>query len=167
MTPPDIKTCQNLSVEQRSQAYTRLAGEPRFAANLVDQLASDPQSEIIASWFLKHHLENGAILDPVQVDSVFAAAGGLKHWEAILHVLQCFPYMTITESVRDTVERFLRASLEHENKFVRAWAYGGFNQLADAFPQYGAEARRLLDYALRNEAPSVKARIRKIDRGQH
>jgi len=57
------------------------------------------------------------------------------------------------------VEIFLRVCLLDNNKFVRAWAYKGFYELAVQYPK---ETRQFFEMAMRDEAPSVKSRIRNI-----
>ncbi len=56
----------------------------------------------------------------------------------------------------------MRKCLEDDNKFVRAWAYNGFYELAKQYPEYRTEAGQLFEMALRDEAASVKARVRNV-----
>ena len=84
------------------------------------------------------------------------------HWECKLHVLQCLPYLEIPESESASLERFLDACLESDNKFVRAWAYNGFSELSLRFPRYRERVDGLLARAATSEAASVRARIRNI-----
>jgi hypothetical protein len=72
--------------------------------------------------------------------------------------------MPIGDADRIEVETFLRQTLNDSNKFVRAWSYNGFYQLARHFPQYREEAEAIFEMALRDEAASVKARVRNIIR---
>ena len=57
---------------------------------------------------------------------------------------------------------FLRNCLVDNNKFVRAWAYNGFYELAVQYPEYEKETKQFFEMAMRDEAPSVKSRIRNI-----
>jgi hypothetical protein len=57
---------------------------------------------------------------------------------------------------------FLRTCLADENKFVRAWAYNGFYLLSQQYPEYQQETEQFFAMAMRDEAASVKARIRNI-----
>lgn len=57
---------------------------------------------------------------------------------------------------------FLRNCLISDNKFVRAWAYNGFYELALQYPAYKTEVKKFLDMAMKDEAASVKARVRNI-----
>jgi len=68
----------------------------------------------------------------------------------------------IQKQDKKSVENFLRKTLYNSNKFVRAWTYNGFYLLAKQHPEYHDETEALLESAIKNEAPSVKARIRNI-----
>jgi len=49
-----------------------------------------------------------------------------------------------------------------ENKFVRSWAYNGFYGLSRQYPEYIQETKQFFEVAMKDEAPSVKARIRNV-----
>ncbi len=70
--------------------------------------------------------------------------------------------MEITNTEKKELEFFLRKCLTDENKFVRAWAYNGFYELSMPHSDYIAQTKQFLEMAMRDEAPSVKARIRNI-----
>jgi len=75
---------------------------------------------------------------------------------------KCLAYLDIPENESAGVERFLEACLENDNKFVRAWAYNGFNELSLRFPRYRERVDGMLARAGVSEAASVRARIRNI-----
>lgn len=143
--------------------YRRFAGDPAFASMLVG-LLHQRELERGATWLLKRHLETGSALSADDVSQLCGALPGIEDWEAKLHVLQSLTYFEIDRATKTTVEAFVRECLDADNKFVRAWAYSGFYELAEQFAEYRDEAARLLDTAMSNEAPSVKARIRNIKR---
>jgi hypothetical protein len=70
--------------------------------------------------------------------------------------------MTLEPECRSELERFVRIKLSDPNKFVRAWAYKGFYELAKAFPEYQTEASQFFEMAMRDEPASVKTRVGKI-----
>ena len=78
------------------------------------------------------------------------------------HILQCLPYLAIPKKDKDKVQRFLRKCLVEDNKFLRAWAYNGFYELAVQYPEHVEETKQFFEMAMRDEAPSVKARIRNM-----
>ena len=52
--------------------------------------------------------------------------------------------------------------IKHENKFVRAWSYNALFDISKRYNHNQSETMNLLLEAEKNEAPSVKARIRNI-----
>lgn len=114
------------------------------------------------TWLLKAWLEAGNELEHTQIARVYASLDRLTHWEAKLHVLQSMPFMAIADADRDNVYKFLMCALSEPNKFVRAWAYNGLYELSRQHAGYRCEATQYFEMALRDEAPSVKARIRNL-----
>ena len=86
----------------------------------------------------------------------------LEHWETKLHILQSIPFMPIEITERKKVDAFLRETLTDPNKFVRAWSYNGFYELAMQHSEYLNETKQFFEMAMRDEAASIKARIRNI-----
>jgi len=115
-----------------------------------------------ASWLLKRYFEDGRTVDSEQASNILSQLNDLKTWEAKLHILQCLSEIPIAGDRKGDVERFLRTSLSSENKFVRAWTYNGFYILCNQYPEYKQETKEFFDMAMRDEAPSVRARIRNI-----
>lgn len=62
------------------------------------------------------------------------------------------------------VEQYLRAALIDDSKLARAWAYHGFYWLAEQYPQYTADVEHFFTLAFNDEAPSVKARVRQLQK---
>ena len=149
------------SASDIKEIYQRHCGTDSFTASLIKSLAPG-DLQIGASWLLKHYLENNNTLDSDQLSAIYQSLSALGHWQARLHILQCIPMMPIGKPETKTVEGFLRSCLADSNKFIRAWAYNGFFELAMQYPEYRPETRQFFDMALRDEAPSVKARIRNI-----
>ncbi|MDJ0757668.1 MAG: hypothetical protein QNJ45_29305 [Ardenticatenaceae bacterium] len=143
--------------------YSRHLDDDSFTAALIEHIAHEPWQKG-ATWLLKRHLEEGNKLTPQEIEAVYHLMPQLVHWETRLHILQCIPFMPIAAAEAEIVYVFLQESLRDKVKFVRAWAYGGFFELAAQHPVYAAEAQQLLDKALTEEAASVKARIRQIMR---
>ena len=114
------------------------------------------------SWLLKRYLENNHRLEKDEIAGVFTLLSEIEHWEAKLHILQCIPYLPIGKAEKKYVEAFLRRCLIDKNKFVRAWTYNGFYEISLQYPEYKEETKQFFEIAMRDEAPSVKARIRNI-----
>ncbi len=157
----DIKAWDGKSVDAMERTYARHSKRPSFLAELTSALA-DESLQDGATWLLKHHLERKSPLDEARAKEVLRVLPKLKSWVAKLHVLQCLQWMPIPARYKKKLETFLRACLQEENKFVRAWAYSGFCELARQHPEYRLEAQQLCQQAASSEAASVRARIRNI-----
>ena len=143
--------------------YMRHCNDESFVSNVVKCL-QEVKLQKGATWLLKRYLERGQTMKPNHVAKIFAQLSKLESWESRLHVLQCMQYMPIGARERAQVEGFLRKCLIAPNKFERAWAYNGFYEFALQYPEYEEQARSFFNMAMRDEAPSVKARIRNLMR---
>ena len=157
----ELKRWDGKSSNDIGDIYNRYCEEDNFVTTLIE-LAGHKAFENGATWLLKHHLENKHKLTIALVSAVFKIAPALDAWEAKLHMLQSICYLPIGEADKKNVESFLRSCLMDTNKFVRAWAYNGFYEISVQYPEYKAETKAFFEMALRDEAPSVKARIRNI-----
>ncbi len=157
----EIASWDGRSAAALESAYERHSGEEGFVGTILAGI-SDVESERAATWLLKRHLEVGNSLSAAGCRSVFGRLSVLEHWESKLHVLQCLPYLDIAEDDSVDLEKFLDACLESNRKFVRAWAYNGFNELALRFPQHREKVDTMLARAGESESASVRARIRNI-----
>ncbi len=140
--------------------YEHYSADPGFEQDLIDSLALTESHQSAASWLLRRSLQRGYNPIPDEASAIFTAMTGCTSWEAQLNLLQCMELLDVPESARLALERFLREALTHKNKFVRAWAYNGFYQLARQYPQLRDEASQIMEMGLRDEPASVKARIR-------
>ena len=141
--------------------FARRCDDKGFVSQLIAS-AQNADLQPGATWLLKRHLEDGRRLRKSEVAKLFKLLPQLEHWESKLHVLQSIPYLSISKTDKKRVEKFLRECLLHTNKFVRAWAYNGFYEISLQYPEYEEEAKTFFEMAMRDEAPSVKARIRNI-----
>ncbi len=157
----EIASWDGKSAAALQSTYERHCAEEGFVATILGHFA-DVELQRAATWLLKKHLESGNSLTAADGRAVFDMLSVQGHWECKLHVLQCLPYLEIPESESASLERFLDACLESDNKFVRAWAYNGFSELSLRFPRYRERVDGLLARAATSEAASVRARIRNI-----
>ncbi len=157
----EIEAWDGKSAGEIGRVYERHAGSRGFAGRLV-RLLDEPALQVGATWLLKRWFEEGGAPEAL-ASELYARAGGLVAWEARLHLLQCMPYVPAPRGRAGAVARFLDGCLADENKFVRAWAYSGYYELALAHPRYRAEAVALLADAMETEtAASVRARVRRV-----
>lgn len=157
----EIASWDGKSAAVLQSTYERHSADEGFVTTILAHL-SDVELQRAATWLLKRYLEAGNSLSVAGCRVVFGRLSVQQHWESKLHILQCLPYLDISEHDIVALEHFLDACLESERKFVRAWAYNGFNELALRFPRYRDEVDRMLARAGETESASVRARIRNM-----
>jgi len=157
----EIVSWDGKSAAALQSTYERHCTEEDFVATVLSHIA-DVQLQRAATWLLKKHLETGNALTAAGCRAIFEALPVQEHWESKLHILQCVPFLDIPEDESAGLERFLEVCLGSDNKFVRAWAYNGFNELSLRFPRYRERVDDMLARAGKSEAASVRARIRNI-----
>lgn len=139
------------------------AALPALIATLIDLMA-EPACEQAAARLIKRLLETDMPFDDSLqslADRIYVAVAGLHSWQAHLPILQCVACLPISANAAPAVEAWLRQCLVAPNVFVRAWAYNGFYLLGRAHHRFSDEADALLEMGLRDEPPSVRARIRR------
>lgn len=156
-----IKDWDGKSVDDMTAVYDHWGDDPAFLSKIIS-LISEDACQKGASWLLKRYVEDHGCLSSKESNQIYRLLKKLDHWETKLHLLQCMPYLPIAKSHVKRVESFLRVCLVDQNKFVRAWAYNGFYELALQHSQFQSEAKQLMEKAMQDEAASVKARIRNI-----
>jgi len=157
----EIASWDGKSATALQSTYERHSDDEDFLATILEHIA-DVELQRAATWLLKRHLEAGNSLSPGDSRAILGVLSDQEHWESRLHLLQCLPYLDIPEDQSAGLEQFLDSCLESDNKFLRAWAYNGFNELALRLPSYRDEVNLMLARAVESEAASVRARIRNI-----
>ncbi len=130
--------------------------------NVLLPLLSDSNTQTAATWLLKQHREQHGSLAEEQLTETCQSLADLHSWQSELHVLQLLPGHHFNEQQRSLLEPFIRNAICSDNKFVRAWAYNALHELALQFTDLQADARDIIACARRDEAPSVKARLRHL-----
>ncbi len=157
----EIKKWDGKSVSEIGDIYSCHCHESSFVSEIITLIGMDKLQKG-ATWLLKRYLEDENELSKSEIISIYKNLGVIEQWESKLHILQSLPFMPIGKSQKNKVEAFLRKCLVDNNKFVRAWAYNGFYELAVQYPEYEKETKQFFEMAMRDEAPSVKSRIRNI-----
>ena len=157
----EIASWDGKSAAALQSTYERHSDDEDFLATILEHIG-DVELQRAATWLLKRHLEVGNSLSPGGSRAILDAFSDQEHWESKLHALQCLPYLEVPEDQSAGLERFLDSCLESDNKFLRAWAYNGFNELALRLPRYRDEVNLMLARASESEAASVRARVRNI-----
>ena len=143
--------------------YKNHCSDQNFFNQLIALLDDVPLQGGV-TWLIKYHLNNSDYQpDSKQAHKIYENTIALNDWDGQLHILQIMSHLPIAKNQQKEVENFLRKSITSNVKFVRAWAYDGFYQLACQHPAYRAEAENLFNDAIENDsAPSVIARVKNI-----
>lgn len=157
----DLSNWDGKSATDIQGLYDARHREPDFADAIIE-LSFVLAFEKGATWLLKAWLEDGNTLEQSKISKIYESLSQLEHWEAKLHLLQIIPFMPVTEADKENVYNFLKTTLTSQNKFVRAWSYNGFYEISRQHSKYLNETKQYFEMAMRDEAPSVKARIRNI-----
>ena len=157
----EIISWDGKSSDDINAVYSRHKNDNFFLLQIIEFAQQEPLQKG-ATWLLKRHFEGGQNIEESQATKIFGLLPNLEYWETKLHILQCLTYMEIANTEKKETEFFLRKCLTDENKFVRAWAYNGFYELSIQHSEYISEAKQFFKMAMRDETPSVKARIRNI-----
>ncbi|MEM9679108.1 MAG: hypothetical protein AAF901_02190 [Bacteroidota bacterium] len=157
-----LYTWDSVHTEHLINIYdTNVSGEP-FFDDLISITNTHQDLQIATTWLIKHHYDQKQKLSEQQGNLLLGTILNFKAWEAKLHVLQILPFLSIPESHFILVEDFVRACLNDDVKFVRAWAYQGFYELTKYQPSYIPELKLLCDKALLTESASIKSRVKKV-----
>ena len=126
---------------------------------VVDQ---EPNIQTGATWLLKRLAEKHVQFKQAHLIALFGSLSELTHWLSKLHVCQMLPYLMIPKESESSLIWFLERNLYDENKFLRAWSYNGFYELARQHNEYIDYASGQIERGETDKAASVKARIRNI-----
>lgn len=141
--------------------YDRTSDIDGFADAVVD-LATNPHTQVGATWLLKRHHENGHRLAAEQTGRLLLVGAQSDEWEAVLHILQIVPFYDDWTAHLEALEVLVRANLDHKRPFVRTAATQAFAELAGSAPEFKEELISRCESALLRESASVKARVRHI-----
>jgi len=152
---------------KHGEIIERILSEYRASKSPISELvllvADDEENiQIGATWLLKRLAESGAKFKPKQLIALFDQLPDLNNWVTKLHLCQMLQYVEIPGESKKKVAWFLEQNLLGSNKFVRAWAYSGFYELAKQHREYYDSALEHLERGEAEQADSIKARLRNI-----
>ncbi len=144
----------------------------RSTRSFVNQLVllnapAEPKLQIKATALLKRLAESGTKFTTQQLVAIFDSLAEVRHWEAKLHLCQLLPHVEIPKGSGTKIVWFFERCLSAENKFLRAWAYNGFYELAKHHPEYYDYAIEQLGRAQKEKSAAVKARLRNITKAMN
>lgn len=123
---------------------------------------SDAPMQTAATWLLKHFQSRDVSFTPAQVTRLVEQICSSGPWESRLHLLQMLPSLAIPAASTEQLFQSLVATLSERNKFIRAWVYKALHSLASQHRDYAPNVLPLLGQASRDEAASVRARLRQL-----
>ena len=136
--------------------------EASLIAALCDFATSDDQNvQAAATWLLKRFGVTRAQLSPSQSETLLRLLLQETSWLCHIHVLQVMDSLAVPSGLAAPLMDALDAHASGSNTFIRAWSAHGAAVLADQHPEYRNRALDLLAAAQRDEAPSVRARLRR------
>lgn len=161
----DLMKFDGRSVAVLRSIAGRYAPSTATIQKLLSMASGDkPGLQVGATRLLKCWLDRGVIVSQAQSAKLLALLCAELPWESRLHVLQFLPLISIGEAQKAGIYQAVMRDLSHENKFVRAWAYGTLAHLAVRFPEHAKETNEILTMGMRDETAAVKARIRNVTR---
>ena len=152
---------------KHTDVLERILSRHRRTNSLIESLVlltGDQESNIQtgATWLLKRLAETHVQFKKEHLIAFFGSLSELTHWLAKLHICQMLQYVVIPKGSERSVVWFLERNLYDENKFLRAWSYNGFYELARQHNEYIDYASEQIERGETDKAASVKARIRNI-----
>lgn len=170
-------TCAKSKLRERLGAYdgraTTILGEAEAAlsheAGYLDALitlVAQQEGHFAngASWLLKSALEGGAKPSTKQTKALIDNALIIQNWVAQLHICQLIRHMEVPEIKAAQLCEWLSHLLVHRRPFVRAWSLDALSALAGQHADYADVFNAALEEARGDDAASVRARARRLNR---
>lgn len=128
--------------------------------SLAEQSA--PPVQIGATWVLKTLVTRKASFNSLQVTKLSELLCSCESWESRLQLLQMLPDLAIPRDCSQQLFQSLLSFVADKNKFIRAWGYTVLHTLASQHRDYVGEIIPFLEKGARDEAASVRARLRQL-----
>ena len=139
------------------------SADASLIAELCDFAAGDdPNLQTAATWLLKRFGVTGAQLSTRQTERLLGLLIEESGWLPQIHILQMMDTLVLPAEMAAPLMKALRAQARGDNTFIRAWSLHGAVALAEQAPACRASVLDLLTEAERDDAASVRARIRKL-----
>ena len=151
------------SAKELEAFYACYGGEGYFATTILTFSTEPTAAQPAATWLLKRHLESGATLSAEEALELYESVAHFRtSWPVTLHLLQSIPFVPVPASCAAELVDVLVACCAQPEKMVRAWAYNGLYLVGLQHPAYQRQVTSHLARAQQDDAPSVRARIRKL-----
>ncbi len=149
-----------------------LALEHQGEAGYLDAVfgvAESPKSDaevVAATWLLLRMFRKDVAGAAEHGERLAGLLAGAEHPDARLHVVQCLDRAVagggFDTAAQERLARSLRADLEHERPFVRAWAVSVLVRLAEETPSVRAWVGEAVADVEASGKASLKARVRRL-----
>lgn len=115
-----------------------------------------------ASYVLWAWLTEGAKASPRVVADLADILPRLDDKWVMLHVVRCVPLVRVEARQAKAFAAMLQRASQREFPFLRAWSVDSMHKLSLEHPSLAADARRMMEAALDDEAPSVRKIVSRI-----
>ncbi len=158
----ELKKFDGKRIQPLEKIALQVAGDSQLVSLLIGAAESDDlRTQTAATWVLRRVREDGHAFSDAQCSEILKLISSVDDWEARLHLLQLLPQINLPKDLEETLFRTIANFLDsEENKFVRAWSYNALISIADQASQLRDETSRYVSRGQREEAASIKARIR-------
>lgn len=138
------------------QNDTLLAEVVEYAASEQANIASR------AAWILRKIAETDAALFLRSKSRLLNRLTLSPQWEAKAELCHIIPKLSLTKKETEQAIRFFEACQTDASKIVRAWSLNGLYELSSAVPSIIPRVLQMVQTALNDDAPAIRARARNI-----
>lgn len=124
----------------------------------------DVTVQVGSTWILKRWVEEGGAHVEKSAAKLIQLLEHATYWEVRLHLLQMLVLLRIPARSLPGLQRLLPSLLVDDNKFVRAWALSLLAEIADQSKALRPQVDSTIQKAENDNAASVRARIRQIQK---
>ena len=124
----------------------------------------DTTMQVGSTWILKRWLEEGVPQVEKSAANLVRLLKYATYWEVRLHLLQMLTSLRIPARSLSELKKLLTGLLTDENKLVRAWSLSVLAVIADQCEAIRQDVISTIEDAENDEAASVRARIRQIQK---
>ncbi len=162
----DLKTLlqewDGIHTEYLQAVYHSHVKDEKFFDTLIHLYLSNTQLQRVTSWLIKHHYDHNNQLSQDQIVKILSHVDKLEHWESQLHILQLIPSFDLDIQSAESIEPFIKKTLQSEKKFVKAAAYEAYFEVVKLKPGLQREFKLMCEEALKKESASIKSKVKKI-----
>lgn len=157
-----LKSWDGIHIEYLTKLYHQEKINVDFFEDLITICIKEQDLQKAVTWLIKHHYDNGQVLQNTLTERLLTACENVRNWEAKLHLLQLLPHFELSENSVIIADDFTRKCMIENNKFVRAWAYNELYELTKYIPELETELELICQRAMESESASIKSKVNKI-----